>query len=108
MQSRTSANDSDPNRDRQGAVTLIRRDRSLTVAVRIMLFLPAASCFAEDKAITLYVSSENMPNALPSLTAARNSIREHRGKGEWKDVPITVRVRAGQYFLDEPLTLATQ
>src|SRR5687768_7492154 len=102
--------DNNPNRDRKRVVFSSnqppRPDRSLTVAVLITLFLPAVSCFAE--AITLHVSPENTPNTLPSLTAARDSIREHRAKGEWKDQPITVQIRGGRYFLSEPFALMSE
>ncbi len=68
--------------------------------------------------ISLYVSPRGQANwsgalyepnigrsdgPLPSLYAARDLIRAHREKGEWRNEAITVLLRGGTYYLSETL-----
>ncbi|MBI3469779.1 MAG: right-handed parallel beta-helix repeat-containing protein [Candidatus Solibacter usitatus] len=52
---------------------------------------------------TLYVAADGRAGALPSLAAARDSIRARRSSGARE--PVTVVIRQGTYFLSEPLVL---
>lgn len=88
--------------------------------VPITTKLPAVALLAVSvaRAATLYVSTEGRPDwsgrlaapngqqsdgPLPSLNAARDAVRQLRRKGNPE--PVTVLVRAGRYFLSEPLVL---
>ena len=50
--------------------------------------------------VTLNVSPTG---PIKTVTAARDTIRAQRIKGEWVGVPITVLIHEGDYLLDEPL-----
>ncbi|HOW73491.1 MAG TPA: right-handed parallel beta-helix repeat-containing protein [Phycisphaerae bacterium] len=69
----------------------------------------SASVLAKD-AIVLHVKPgvTVAGGTFPSLAAARDAIRAHRQRGEWKDTPITVWVHDGTYDLAEPLVLTAE
>lgn len=63
-----------------------------------------------DGLIVLHVSPQ-LPAAedtFPTITAARDAIRAHRAKGEWKQNSIHVFLAGGTYYLDEPLVFGPQ
>jgi hypothetical protein len=70
-----------------------------------VLLLLASIAGAEEKPIILEVSPDG---PLPTIQAARDRIRARRAQGQWTDLPITVSIRAGTYFLTEPITFDPQ
>ena len=82
--------------------------RILWAACALLLPLPTFSIAA-----TLYVAKDGKPGApgtleqpLPTIAAARDKIRELRRSGA--SGAMTVMLRGGTYFLDEPLTLTPE
>jgi len=45
---------------------------------------------------------------LPSIQAARDTIRRQRSQGNWRDEGVTVWIRGGEYYLTEPLVFGPQ
>ncbi len=96
--------------------------RTAAPSILVMLFIGAiATAFAN--AVTLDVapddrSEDSERSAAPDsaksnglllgLQTARDAIRAHRAKGEWKNEPITIKLTDGTYFLDEPIVFGPQ
>lgn len=92
----------------------MRREHSRLFAVLVVVLTASMAAGQESQqtasaeAVILHVKPGGGDDAYPSLSAAREAIRARRGQDAWKDVPITVLVHEGTYYLDEPLVFGPE